>query len=323
MLNVEGLRVEFRSPGKAPVHAVNGVDLAVERGEIVGLVGETGSGKTVTTLAILGLVRPPGWISAGKVVLDGVDLRGLAPEQLRALRGTRIGYVPQNPRAALNPLLRVERQMANVLVSHRDRRRRRQAERARCREVIEAVGIPDPDRVLRCYPHELSGGMAQRVVIAIALLLRPQLVIADEPTSGLDVTVQSQILDLFADAVGNGGAGTLLVTHDLGIVANYCHRVAVMYAGRIVECGLVREVFSQPRHPYTVGLLGSVPVVGQPLYSMAGQPPNLRSIPRACAFANRCPHAQSQCAVEPPPWRRVSGAHGFLCRLEEGASVAR
>jgi peptide/nickel transport system ATP-binding protein len=322
VLEVQGLHVEFRRRGEAAVHAVNGVDLSIARGEILGLVGETGCGKTVTSLAILGLIRPPGRISQGRILLDGTDLRGLGREELRALRGSRIGYVPQNPRTALNPLLQVERQMRNVLASHRNGDRKgRGVDRSRCRELLEDVGIPDPDRVLRAYPHQLSGGMAQRVVIAIAMLLGPELVIADEPTTGLDVTVQLQILDLFSAAVRRDDAGVLLVTHDLGVVANYCHRVAVMYAGRVVETGPVREVFKRPRHPYTVGLLRSVPVVGEPLHSMPGQPPSLRSLPAGCAFADRCSHAQPHHRVEPPPWRRVSETHAFLCHLTEGAPL--
>ena len=327
MLDVEGLRVEFAG-AEEPVRAVNGVDLSVERGEIVGLVGESGSGKTVTSLSILGLVRRPGRITAGSIRLDGADLRTLSPERLREIRGARISYVPQSPRGALNPLLRIGRQIENVLVSHaeggrRGRRGTQPAQRRRVLEMIEAVGIPDPERVYRAFPHELSGGMAQRAVIANALILRPDLVIADEPTTGLDVTVQAQILDLFASRVQDQGAGALLVTHDLGIVANYCARVAVMYAGRIVETGPAREVFERPRHPYTVGLLRSVPVLGQPLYSMPGQAPDLRLLPTGCAFTARCAHALPECAAEPPPWQATAGAGAqrFLCQLRDGAPL--
>ena len=322
LLEVEELRVEFTGL-EEPVRAVNGVDLEIERGEIVGLVGESGSGKTVTSLSILGLIRRPGRVTSGSIRLDGVDLRTLGPEELREIRGARISYVPQSPRGALNPLLRIGKQMENILVSHGAGRRQPATElRRRTVEMIEAVGIPDPERVLRAYPHELSGGMAQRAVIANAMILRPDLVIADEPTTGLDVTVQAQILDLFSERVRDQGAGALLVTHDLGIVANYCTRIAVMYAGRIVETGPARDVFQRPRHPYTVGLLRSVPVLGQPLFSMPGQAPDLRALPPGCAFAARCADARSECAAVAPPWREVAGGkQRFLCHLEAGAPL--
>ena len=232
LLSLEELSVQFRPRRGQTVYAVDGVDLAVARGEIFGLVGETGAGKSVTSHAILGLVRPPGRVTGGRVLLDGTDLRTLAPEELRSVRGARISYVPQNPRSALNPLLRIERQMRNMIVSHERRSPARESKvDERCRTMLAAVGIPDPDSMLRAYPHQLSGGMAQRMVIAIALLLGPELIIADEPTSGLDVTVQAQILELFTRAARERGAAVLLVTHDLGVVAHYCQRVAVMYAG--------------------------------------------------------------------------------------------
>lgn len=316
MLEVEDVSVEFRPQRGAPSYAVNGVDLALERGEILGLVGETGSGKSVTSHAILGLVRPPGRITTGRITLDGVGLRELGGEELRRIRGTRIAYIPQNPRVALNPLLRVGRQMRNVIDSHEGRGNRDERER-RCRDMIEAVGIADPDRILRGYPHELSGGMAQRVVIAVALLLDPELVIADEPTTGLDVTVQAQILELFTGAARERGAGVVLVTHDLGIVAHYCQRVAVMYAGRIVERGTTGEIFRRPQHPYTVGLLRSVPVIGEPLHHMTGQTPHLHERPVACTFASRCSHATDECRAVAPPWRDSGGTHRVFCHWPE------
>ena len=293
MLAVAGLRVEFRGRTET-VSALNGVDLQVERGEIVGLVGETGSGKTVTSLSILGLVRPPGIVTAGEIRLDDLDLRTLEPRELRALRSQRIAYIPQDPRSALNPLVRIGKQMSNVIRSHTSWSKK-EAD-ARSRDVIEAVGIPDPDRIFRAHAHELSGGMAQRAVIAIALLLQPELVIADEPTTGLDVTVQAQILDLFRRAVTDDGAGALLVTHDLGVVANYCSRVCVMYGGRVVETGTVSEVFAHPRHPLYGGAAaigsGHRPTAAQP--ARAGAEPPLASqrlrIPRPlCVRARRVP----------------------------------
>jgi oligopeptide/dipeptide ABC transporter ATP-binding protein len=318
---VRDVHVRFTPPRAEPTFAVNGVDLEVDGGEILGLVGETGSGKSVTTHAILGLVRPPGVVTGGEIMLGGVDLRSLKPAELQRLRGRRISYVPQNPRSALNPLLRIGQQMRNVIESHEDRRHRRRGRRAdierRNREMIAAVGIPDPDRVLKGYPHELSGGMAQRVVIAIALLLGPELIIADEPTTGLDVTVQAQILELFTSAVRERGAAVVLVTHDLGIVAHYCQRVSIMYAGRIVERGSVAAVFRSPQHPYTAGLLRSVPVIGQPLAYMPGQTPHLHAPPRACTFAPRCPYATEECRAERPPWKRSAPGQEAFCHWPE------
>jgi peptide/nickel transport system ATP-binding protein len=315
VLSVEDLSVQFRPRRGKTVYAVNGVDLAVARGEIFGLVGETGAGKSVTSHAILGLVRPPGQVTGGRVLLDGTDLRTLAPKELRSVRGARISYVPQNPRSALNPLLRIERQMRNMIASHERRRPARQSKVAeRCRTMLAAVGIPDPDSMLRAYPHQLSAGMAQRVVIAIALLLGPELIIADEPTSGLDVTVQAQILELFTRAARERGSAVLLVTHDLGVVAHYCQRVAVMYAGEIVERGMVGEIFRSPAHPFTVGLLASVPVAGTPLRHIPGQTAQLHRPPQACTFAPRCSFATGECRTQRPPWHRLSDSHETFCR---------
>jgi oligopeptide/dipeptide ABC transporter ATP-binding protein len=316
LLTVNDLSVQFRPKRGETVYAVNGIDLTIGAGEILGLVGETGSGKSVTSYAILGLVHPPGQIMSGTVLLGGRDLRALPRDEMRKIRGRRISYIPQNPRVALNPLLRIGRQMRNVIESHEPRRgsrgRRAGVER-RCRDMIEAVGIPDPDRVLAGYPHQLSGGMAQRVVVAIALLLGPELVIADEPTTGLDVTVQAQILELFTTAAHERGAAVLLVTHDLGIVAHHCQRVAVMYAGRIVERGSVARVFRGPHHPYTIGLLASVPVIGTPLQHMPGQTPHLLSPPLACSFVARCAYATDECRNERPPWYRSDDGHEAFC----------
>ena len=320
LLHAHDLHVRFSTPRGDTVYAVNGVDLELGRGEILGLVGETGSGKSVTTHAILGLVQPPGKVVRGRIEFDDVELATLKPAELRRIRGSRISYVPQNPRTALNPLLRIGRQMRNVIESHERPARQRTVgggiER-RCRDMIAAVGIPDPDRVLRSYPHELSGGMAQRVVIAIALLLGPELVIADEPTTGLDVTVQAQILELFTSAIQERGAAVILVTHDLGIVAHYCQRVAIMYAGRVVERGSVVDVFRRPQHPYTVGLLGSVPVIGQQLRYMSGQTPHLHAPPHACTFAPRCRHATEECRSLQPPWQRFPSGQEALCHWPE------
>jgi peptide/nickel transport system ATP-binding protein len=319
LLLLEELSVQFRPRRGKTVYAVNGVDLAVARGEIFGLVGETGAGKSVTSHAILGLVRPPGRVTGGRVLLDGADLRALTPGELRSVRGARISYIPQNPRSALNPLLRIERQMRNVITSHERRRAAREPKTdERCRTMLAAVGIPDPDGVLRAYPDQLSGGMAQRVVIAIALLLGPELIIADEPTSGLDVIVQAQILELFTRAAHERGAAVLLVTHDLGVAAHYCQRVAVMYAGEILERGTVGEIFRSPAHPFTTGLLASVPVTGKLLRHMPGQTAQLHRPPHACTFAPRCPFATGECRTQRPPWYHLSDSHETFCHWPRG-----
>jgi peptide/nickel transport system ATP-binding protein len=309
LLNVSGLCVEYRDPAET-VYAVNGVGVELSDGEIVALVGESGSGKTATVLAILGLLRPPGVVTAGEILFAGADVRGLSGEQLRKLRGSRLSYVPQAARLALNPLLRIDAQMENVIRAHEPGAKN--TARNRCQEALASVGIQDPQRVLRAHPHELSGGMAQRVVIAIALLLNPALVIADEPTTGLDVTVQAQILELLVSGATERGAAAILVTHDLGVVANYCQRVMVMYGGRIVESGSTEDIFARPQHPYTQGLLLSVPVVGEPLYHMEGQSPHLHEPPVACTFAPRCPYATDECSASRPPWFR-SGGHAVFC----------
>lgn len=320
VLQVQGLSVTFRPQRGAWLYAVNGVDLTLERGELLGLVGETGSGKSVTARAALGLIRPPGYVTGGRVLLGDIDLMSLDRERRREIRGRRIAYIPQNPRGALNPLLRIGRQMRNLIKSH-DGTLSSRAIEARCRERIEAVGIPDPDRILAGHPHQLSGGMAQRVVIAMALLLDPELVIADEPTTGLDVTIQAQILELLSRSAKERDCAVVLITHDLGVVAHYCQTVAVMYAGRVVERGTVAEIFRDPEHPYTVGLLRSVPVIGQPLYRMPGQTPQLHSPPVGCTFAARCPHATAECRATDPPWKEFGATHRAFCHWPEQLRV--
>jgi peptide/nickel transport system ATP-binding protein len=321
LLCVENLSIEVRGTRDDTTYAVSGVDLTVRRGEIIGLVGETGSGKSLTSQAMLGLVRPPAVVTSGRVLLDGSDLLTLPPDELRRVRGPRVAYIPQEPRAALHPQLPVERQMRNVIASHEGRRRRAD-DRARCRALISAVGIPDPERLLASYPHELSGGMAQRVAIAIAFLLEPELIVADEPTTGLDVTVQAQILELFTRSARERSAAAVLVTHDLGVVAHYCQRLAVMYAGQIVERGPVREVFRAAAHPYTCGLLASLPVIGMPLRHMAGHSVQMHRPPHGCSFAPRCPHATEECRRQRPPWQRSSESHEAFCHWPRAVDQA-
>lgn len=256
MLSVVDLQTQFATR-RGLVHAVNGVSFEIEQGELVSIVGETGSGKSATINSILGLIRPPGRVVSGEAWFKGQDLLSLPQREFRRLRGSKIGYVPQNPFGSLNPILRIERQFQNVIRAHIPASRREVRERAF--EKLNAVGLAGPARVLDGYAHELSGGMAQKVVIALAMVLDPKLLVADEPTTGLDLTVQRQIMDLIEQLVQGADRSLLLVTHDLGIAAHYCNRVIVMYRGRIVEEGLVSNVFRHPRHPYTQTLLQSVP----------------------------------------------------------------
>jgi oligopeptide/dipeptide ABC transporter ATP-binding protein len=288
LLEVRGLTTSFYTRGGV-VRAVTGVDLTVARGEILGLVGESGCGKSVTSLSILGLISRPGRIEAGTVVFDGTDLRTLSQDQLRSIRGDRIAMIFQQPQTSLNPVMRVGDQVAEVLELHRGMKKA--AARERALEMMRMVGIPDAQRRLDAYPFEMSGGMAQRVMIAMALACEPELLIADEPTTALDVTIQAQILDLMRQLQRETGTAIILITHDLGVVAEMCDRVAVMYAGEIVEQADVRPLFKETRHPYTRGLIGAVPVPGlvtDELATIPGSVPNLIEMPPACRFAPRC-----------------------------------
>jgi peptide/nickel transport system ATP-binding protein len=288
VLEVRGLRTSFATRSGL-VNAVTGVDLRVERGEVLGLVGESGCGKSVTMLSVLGLINPPGRIESGQILFGGEDLRGASDARLREIRGDRIAMIFQQPTSALNPVMDVGRQVGEVLEVHRAMKR--SAARARALELLRMVGVPDPERRLKSYPHEISGGMAQRVMIAMALACEPELLIADEPTTALDVTIQAQILDLMRNLQRELGTAIVLITHDLGVVAEMCDRVAVMYAGEIVEQTDVRGLFANPRHPYTRGLIGAVPVPGEirdELATIPGSVPNLIELPPACRFAPRC-----------------------------------
>ena len=319
LLEVRGLRTSFHTRSGV-VRAVTGVDLDVRRGEILGLVGESGCGKSVTSLSILGLISRPGRIEAGDVLFDGDDLRRLPESRLRALRGDRIAMIFQQPTSSLNPVLDVGFQLGEVLEIHRNMKRR--AARARALELLRMVGIPDPKRRLDSYPHEMSGGMAQRVMIAMALACEPALLIADEPTTALDVTIQAQILDLMRNLQRETGTAIILITHDLGVVAEMCNRVAVMYAGEIVEQTDVRTLFRAPKHPYTRGLIGSIPVIGmlkEELATIPGNVPNLIALPEGCRFAPRCAarvENNNILATERhPELRPVSPGHDVRCWL--------
>ena len=318
LLSVSDLRTEFKTR-RGVVHAVNGVNLTVERGELVGLVGETGCGKSVTARSILSLVPSPGRVVGGEVRFEGVDLLASRARELRRIRGKGIAFIPQNPWGALNPILSIERQFRNVIRAHNDHVSRSECQDI-ARSMLERVGIQGADRVLSGYAHELSGGMAQRVIIGMALVLDPRLVIADEPTTGLDVTIQRQLLDLILELLQSDGRAMLLVTHDLGIVAQYCHRVIVMYAGKVVEDGPVHEVMVTPAHPYTRALLGAIPRPGHRLTALRGRVPDLIDYPRGCVFRDRCDFALERCAQDEPALRDLPGAR-LACHLPEGVTA--
>lgn len=308
------------------VRAVNGVSFSVKRGEVLGVVGESGCGKSVTALSIMRLVDKPGDVVSGEVFFDEVNLLDLSAADMRAIRGNRISMIFQQPQSCLNPVFRVGVQLAEVLNVHQNIGRA--AGRKRARELLEIVGIPEPEKRIDAYPHELSGGMAQRVMIAMALACVPELLIADEPTTALDVTIQAQILDLMRDLKNKMETSIILITHDLGVVAEMCDRVVVMYAGRVVEEAPVIELFANPKHPYTQALIGATPVLGQPdreLTTIPGSVPNLIALPEGCKFAPRCRSRFENnlqiCTVEEPQIKRIGENHSVRCWLyEEGVS---
>ena len=303
LLEVEGLRTHFSTP-RGVVRAVDGVNLRVERGEILGIVGESGSGKSVLAQSILRVIPPQQLQQAdGQVRFDGQDLMKLDEPAMRRLRGARIAMVTQNPSTALNPVFTVRSQMLETLRFHPDRRRDGADARTRMLTLLAETRLPAPERIARSYPFQLSGGMKQRVAIAMALMGEPDLLIADEPTTALDVTIQAQILELFRQVRRDHGTAVILITHDLGVVARLCDTVAVMYAGRIVEYNRTGPLFKSPQHPYTRGLLASNPIFGQPrpsLTAMPGQPPDLLALPAGCAFAPRCSQARPSCQEAEP-----------------------
>ncbi len=319
LLHVEDLHTHFvmRDIGNRVqvARALNAVSFQLDAGEILGLVGETGAGKSLTALSIMGLLRPPAHIVRGRVLFNGQDLVTMPGEALTQIRGSDIAMVGQNPRGALDPLSRVGKQIARVVRTHRPEIGRAEA-RDQSIEAMRRVGIPDARHRAQAWPHELSGGMAQRVLIAMALINGPQLLIADEPTTGLDVTVQAQILDLLRDLVREMNMAALIITHDLGVVAQYCDRVSVMFAGRIFEEGPIESVYRDPRHPYTRALISSSPekldLRSDDTY--AGAPPNLFALPSGCYYADRCAYAAEVCQQEPPN-EKISESHRALCHI--------
>ncbi len=315
VLEVNGLKTVFQTRDGA-VHAVNGVSFAIGPGELLGVVGESGSGKSVTMMSLMGLLpSPPAEIAGGSILYQGREVRDMSEREMRELRGGEIGFVFQDPMTSLNPVFTVGYQLVEPIRAHMGLSKA--AARARAADLLRLVGIPDPAARLDDYPHQFSGGMRQRVMIAIALSCDPKVLIADEPTTALDVTIQAQILELIRELRARLGMGIIWITHDLGLVAGIADRVMVMYAGSVVEHGPVAEIFANPQHPYTRALLGTVPNVAGPrakrLRTIEGQPPILTAEPAACPFAPRCGHAFNRCRVENPGRIRLAAGHDVAC----------
>lgn len=300
VLEVRGLKTHFFTEAGV-VKAVDGVDFSLQPGEVLGLVGESGSGKSITGFSILGLIDPPGRIVEGEILFRGENIVGWSEYQMQGLRGSKIAMIFQDPMMTLNPVLRIDTQMIETVLAHEKVGER--AARDRCVRALARVGIPSPEERLKSYPHQFSGGMRQRVAIAIALLHEPDLIVADEPTTALDVTIQSQILSEMQELAAESGTALIWITHDLAVVAGLADRLAVMYAGRIVEVGRTSEVLAAPSHPYTKGLIGSIPSHshrGEPLTQIRGMAPSLGNLPSGCAFAPRCDYATDHCSAAPP-----------------------
>jgi oligopeptide/dipeptide ABC transporter ATP-binding protein len=322
LLEINGLETAFALEGMRAA-AVRGVSMSVDAGETVGLVGESGSGKSITALSVMRLLPPNARIVGGAIRLSGVDLLSLSQKQMRGIRGKRIGMVFQDSMSSLNPVLTVERQITESIEAHGSITHREA--RARARELLEEVGVPEPERRLGQYPHQLSGGLRQRVAVAIALAPGPDVLIADEPTTALDVTIQAQLLDLLKHEQQRRNMGLILITHDLGVVARMADRIAVMYAGRIVEYAPAERIFHRPRHPYTLGLLRAVPRITGPvqdrLSSIPGAPPLISEQVPGCRFRPRCDFALARCAAEDPPLEESERAHAVACWADVSVQV--
>jgi len=315
LLEVRGLQTQFRSDGGV-VKAVDGVSFDVRAGETMAIVGESGSGKSVTALSVMGLIpNPPGRIVGGEIRFEGQDMLAMGESEMRGIRGDRIAMIFQEPMTSLNPSLTIGRQVGEPIEVHR--KEPRKSVRERCVALLRKVRIPDPEQRVDAYPHEFSGGMRQRAMIAMSIACEPQLIIADEPTTALDVTVQAQVLHLLKELTRETNAALVLITHDLGVVARYADRVNVMYAGRIVESGTAREIYNHPRHPYTVGLMNSMPRLDEDkresLEPILGQPPDLAALPPGCPFRPRCHYAVERCASERPELEGGSDGHASAC----------
>jgi peptide/nickel transport system ATP-binding protein len=318
LLSVRDLVVEFPTR-RGVLRALDGVSFDIAPGEVLGMVGESGAGKSITGAAIIGLIEPPGRIVSGEVRLAGERIDNLAPEAMRRIRGKRIGMVFQDPLTSLNPLYTVARQLIETIRAHLDMSEKEA--RAHAVGLLDRVGIPAAARRIDDYPHHFSGGMRQRVVIALALAAEPELVIADEPTTALDVSVQSQIIDVLKEICAERGAAVMLITHDMGVIAETADRVAVLYAGRMAEIGPVSDVILSAHHPYTSGLMASIPTLVQDtdrLVQIPGTMPRLNAIPSGCAFNPRCEQAFDKCRADRPPLIDVAPRHAAACWLAEG-----
>ena len=318
VLSVRNLQVEFASR-RGTLRAIDGVSFDIAKGEVLGVVGESGAGKSVTGLSVIGLIDPPGRIAGGEIRLAGLRIDNLPPEEMRRIRGKRIGMIFQDPLTSLNPLYKVGDQIVETIRTHLDLSET--AARRRAIDLLAEVGIPAPDKRIDGYPHEFSGGMRQRVVIALAICAEPELIIADEPTTALDVSVQAQIITLIKRLGRDHGTAVMLVTHDMGVIAETCDRVAVMYSGRIAEIGPVQEVVRNPLHPYARGLMGAIPTLAgedKRLVQIPGSMPRLSAIPAGCPFNPRCAFVFDRCRVErPEPIRQ--GTQSVACHLFEPA----
>jgi oligopeptide/dipeptide ABC transporter ATP-binding protein len=314
LLAVDGLEVRFWTD-RGTVHAVNGISFDIAPGETLGIVGESGCGKSVTALALLGILPRAGRVTAGSARFEDAELTGMSDSQLRAIRGRQIAMIFQDPMTSLNPVLTIGRQIREPLETHLGMDKKEATKRAA--ELLDQVGIPNARARLKDYPHQFSGGMRQRAMIAMALACEPKLLIADEPTTALDVTIQAQILDLLRELVAERDTALIMITHDLGVVAGICERVEVMYAGTFVEGGTARQIFARPRHPYTLGLLESVPRLDTrrlaALKAIGGQPRDMLEAPSSCPFAPRCRYREARCDAELPRLREVEAGHEVAC----------
>lgn len=316
LLDVQNLKTRFQTD-EGTFYAVDDVSFSVKKGQTLGIVGESGCGKSVTSLSIMRLIQKPGSIESGKIMFKGENLLGYSEDKMRDIRGNEIAMIFQEPMTSLNPVYTIGDQIEEAILLHQKELSKDQA-REKAIEMLRLVGIPAPEKRFHEYPHQLSGGMRQRVMIAMAISCNPELLIADEPTTALDVTIQAQILDLMRKLQKDFNAGMILITHDLGVVAEMCQEVAVMYAGRVVEFGTVEDIFYRPKHPYTRGLLDSIPhfETGQKLdqlKTIKGMVPSLYNLPKGCRFADRCPYAQNDCRESYPSTENLRGIHKVAC----------
>ena len=321
LLEIHDLHTFFKTK-KGIVKAVNGVSYSVEPGKTLGVVGESGSGKSVSAMSILKLLDGNGYIDSGEIIFDGKNLADVSVKDMCKIRGNEISVIFQEPMTSLNPIFTVERQLSEPFIIHQGMNKKEAAEKVV--EMLKDVRIPNPEAVAKQYPHQLSGGMRQRVMIAMALVCKPEILIADEPTTALDVTIQAQILDLMNQLKKETGTSILFITHDLGVVAEVCDDVAVMYCGRVVERGDVKTIFANPSHPYTKGLLGSIPRLGdagKELKSIPGNVPNPKYMPKGCKFEPRCPYASEKCREEEPGFFQIEEGHISRCWLCESGQL--